>query len=58
MGDIPNDVPDGSANDITSDPVVDTPDGTVKDLPEGNEPGGDDPDKGSDGNGNNNNPIV
>lgn len=58
VGDIPNDVPDGSANDITSDPVVDTPDGTVKDLPEGNEPGGDDPDKGSDGNGNNNNPIV
>ncbi|MNJ50165.1 hypothetical protein D3C77_454270 [compost metagenome] len=56
VGDIPNDVPNGSANDITSDPVVDTPDGTVNDLPDGNNPDGNDTDKGPD-NGNNN-PTV
>ncbi|MBA9087547.1 cell division protease FtsH [Fontibacillus solani] len=33
-GDIPNDTPNGSNNDITSDPVVDTPPGTVKDAPD------------------------
>ncbi|NWL90219.1 MULTISPECIES: ATP-dependent zinc metalloprotease FtsH [unclassified Paenibacillus] len=32
-GDIPNDVPGGSANDFTQDPVVDKPQGTVGDPP-------------------------
>ncbi|MCM3043093.1 ATP-dependent zinc metalloprotease FtsH [Paenibacillus motobuensis] len=32
-GDIPNDVPGGSANDFTQDPVVDKPQGTVGDTP-------------------------
>jgi len=32
-GDIPNDVPGGSANDLTQDPVVDKPQGTVGDAP-------------------------
>ncbi|MBE6070222.1 MAG: cell division protein FtsH, partial [Clostridium lundense] len=33
VGDIPNDVPGGTANDRTNDPVVDTPQGTVSDTP-------------------------
>ncbi|WMT41076.1 ATP-dependent zinc metalloprotease FtsH [Paenibacillus sp. D2_2] len=32
-GDIPNDVPSGTANDFTQDPVVDKPQGTVGDAP-------------------------
>ncbi|AZK45523.1 ATP-dependent zinc metalloprotease FtsH [Paenibacillus lentus] len=56
-GDIPNEVPGGSANDITSDPVVDTPDGTVNDLPNADGPNDEDPDKSS-GNNGNNNPTI
>lgn len=32
-GDIPNEVPGSSANDLTQDPVVNTPEGTVNDTP-------------------------
>lgn len=33
LGDIPNEVPGSSANDITADPTVPTPGGTVADVP-------------------------
>ncbi|MCK8489474.1 ATP-dependent zinc metalloprotease FtsH [Paenibacillus sp. MBLB2552] len=33
VGDIPNDVPGGTASDRTNDPVVDAPQGTVSDTP-------------------------
>ncbi|AWB42830.1 cell division protein FtsH [Paenibacillus sp. CAA11] len=46
-GDIPNDVPGGSGNDITRDVPVDTPEGTVRDIPDAPE--------GGEGNNNNNN---
>lgn len=33
VGDIPNDIPGGTASDRTNDPVVDAPQGTVSDTP-------------------------
>ncbi|MNN40209.1 ATP-dependent zinc metalloprotease FtsH [compost metagenome] len=50
QGDIPNDVPNGSANDATSDPVVDTPPGTVKDAPAAPDDDKDDKGQGNGGN--------
>lgn len=51
VGDIPNDVPSGTANDRTNDPVVDAPQGTVSDTPGKSDEG--EPDKGPDNNGGN-----
>ncbi|RRJ63077.1 ATP-dependent metallopeptidase FtsH/Yme1/Tma family protein [Paenibacillus oralis] len=59
IGDIPNDVPSGTANDRTNDPVVDAPQGTVSDTPGKSDAGEDDKGDGSNG-GNNggNTPTV
>lgn len=50
VGDIPNDVPEGTASDRTNDPVVDAPEGTVNTAPGQSDP--EDPDKGPSNGGN------
>ncbi|MFD1179308.1 ATP-dependent zinc metalloprotease FtsH [Paenibacillus puldeungensis] len=50
VGDIPNDVPEGTASDKTNDPVVDAPEGTVNTAPGQSDP--EDPDKGPSNGGN------
>ncbi|MEK3870557.1 MULTISPECIES: ATP-dependent zinc metalloprotease FtsH [unclassified Paenibacillus] len=56
IGDIPNDVPSGTANNRTNDPVADAPQGTVSDTPGKSDQG--EADKGPDNNNGGNTPTV
>ncbi|GIP55701.1 ATP-dependent zinc metalloprotease FtsH [Paenibacillus vini] len=53
-GDIPNEIPGSSTNDISNDPTVDAPEGTVSDAPQTPDKG----DKDGNGQGGGNTPTV